>query len=92
MSCHHNVPTKTITHTSGEAQDSDNIRSWYNASHYSTIPSNPLVSAPLRTESDISVTAANSTFDPAVLSCKKHHMFRNPVSTEEMTSSIWKDV
>ena len=35
-----------------------------------TIPLKPLVSAPLRTESDISVTAAKITLDPAVLSCR----------------------
>lgn len=34
-----------------------------------TIPLKPLVSAPLRTESDTSVTAANSIFDPAVFNC-----------------------
>lgn len=32
-----------------------------------TIPLKPLASAPFRTESDISVTAAKSTLDPAVL-------------------------
>lgn len=35
-----------------------------------TTPSKPLASAPFRTESDISVTAAKSTFDPAVFNCK----------------------
>lgn len=37
-----------------------------------TIPLKPLVCAPLRTESDISVTAAKSTLDPAVLNCRQH--------------------
>lgn len=35
-----------------------------------TNPSKPLVSAPFRTESDISVTAAKTMLEPAVLNCK----------------------
>lgn len=34
------------------------------------MPLKPLASAPFRTESDISVTAAKSTLDPAVCNCK----------------------
>ena len=47
----------TAKYTSG-------TKSW-EVSH--TIPLKPLASAPFRTESDISVTAAKSTLDPAVL-------------------------
>lgn len=47
-----------------------------------TIPLKPLVSAPFRIESDISVVAAKSIFDPAAFNCtfKIHYVLTSALS------------